>query len=235
MKQIGKKHHKNLAALIIVLTLSGAVIGGHLTGALDFVEFRIYDLRINLFARSHPRSQDITLVLLDQDSLEWGQSERGWPWPWPRKAYAEFLDYMNLAGARAVIFDVLFSEPSIYRSARQEEIIDDALKNMELAQAAIAGGEFRAAAPLFREAVNNLHELSVREDDASFARAAENFGRAVQAVFFSTQTGSVDAWPADLDKPLFKADNFGSFFQKFHCHASVSVIDFPFLPNPAIF
>jgi CHASE2 domain-containing sensor protein len=188
MKQIGSKYHKKFAALIIILTLSAAVIVCHLTGVLDYAEYKVYDLRINLLANSSRRSDDIILVLLDQDSIEWAQSERGWGWPWPRKAYAEFVDYMNLGGARSVAFDVIFSEPSIYRNARQDEIIDTAVKNLEEAEAAVAGGQPRAAAPLFREVVKNLYDLSAREDDASFAEAEKRYGKVVQGVFFSTQT-----------------------------------------------
>jgi adenylate cyclase len=42
------------------------------------------------------------------------------------------------------------------------------------------------------------------EDDQAFIQASAAFGRAVQAVFFSTQTGKAVAWPADTDTPLFR-------------------------------
>jgi len=215
MKQIGKKYHKNLAALIIILTLSGLVIAGHLTGILDYVEYKTYDFRINLLAESTRPSDDIIVVLLDQDSIEWAQRERGWGWPWPRKAYAEFVDYMNLGGAKSVAFDVLFTEPSIYRNARQDEIIDEAVNNLEMAQAAIAEGQPRASAPMYMEVIRSLRDLSDRQDDNSFAQAEKDFGRVVQGVFFSTQTGSMESWPEDLNKPVFNTENLGSFLSRF--------------------
>jgi adenylate cyclase len=215
MEKTGKKYHKNLAALIIILVLSWVVILCHVTGIMDYVEFKLYDLRINLLASSSRRSDDITLVLLDQTSLDWAQRERGWGWPWPRKAYAEFLDYMSAAKAKSVTFDVIFSEPSIYRNARQDEIIEDAVKNIEMAQAAIAGGEPRSAVPVFRDLVRNLHELNAREDDASFAEAGRNYGALVHGVLFSTQTGSMKTWPANLNKPVLKPGNFDSIISRF--------------------
>jgi len=216
MKQAGAKYRKNLAALIISLTLCGVVILSHFTGVLDYVEFRFYDFRINLFAGSSRPSDDIVVVLMDQDSIEWGQRERGWGWPWPRKAYADFVDFMTLAGARSVVFDVIFSEPSIYLSYRQHEIIANAARNLEEAEALIADGQpRRAAAPLFRDIVNILFDLSAGEDDAAFINASERSGRVTQGVFFSTQTGDLFSWPRDFSPPLLQPENFGGAIARF--------------------
>jgi len=114
MKLFLGKYHKNLAALVIIASLSAILVFCHLTGLLDYIEFRFYDMRINFYTGSSRPSDDIIVVLLDQESIDWGQRERGWGWPWPRYAYAEFLDYMHLGEAESVIFDVLYSEPSIY-------------------------------------------------------------------------------------------------------------------------
>jgi len=206
MKKGAKKYHKNLAALIIILTLCGVVITSHLTGLLDYVELKIYDLRINFFAESSRRSEDIILVLLDQASLDWAQEERGWGWPWPRTAYGEFIDYMNLGGAKAVAFDVLFSEPSIYRHPRQDEIIDEVVTSLEHNQ----GSERRS-----RDLISSLRDLTARTDDASFAAASRNYGRVVQAALFRSQSGSADNWPANLNPPLFKPQDFGPFLTEF--------------------
>jgi len=86
---------------------------------------------------------------------------------------------------------------------------------MEMAQAAITGNEPRAAFPLFINMRDKLYTLREWEDDASFARAAERYGRVVQGVQFSTKTGNVKTWPADLNKPLFNTENFGSFISRF--------------------
>jgi adenylate cyclase len=215
MKQRVHKYHKTLAALMIILALSGTLIGSHQMGILDHLEFKLYDLRINLFKHRSIKSDDIILILVDQASIEWGRKERGWGWPWPRQIYADLLDYMNLAEAKSVVFDILFTEPSIYRNSRQDEIIDEAVKNLDAAQASFARGEPRTTAPMFREIVKGLQELGAREDDSSFARAAEKYGRVVQGVNLSTQTGSAFSWPSNLVKPLFIAENFDSAISRF--------------------
>ncbi|MCL2043567.1 MAG: adenylate/guanylate cyclase domain-containing protein [Treponema sp.] len=93
----------------------------HIFGALDFLENKSYDLRVRLFAPSLRCSDDIVVILVDQNSLDWGQSERGWGWPWPRSAYAEMIDYMNLSGSKSIAFDIIYSEPSVYGPEDDEE------------------------------------------------------------------------------------------------------------------
>jgi adenylate cyclase len=215
MKKIGQKYHKNLAAIVIIFALSGALIAGYLAGLFNFLEYKLYDPRINAFADSSMKSQDIVMVLVDQYTLEWGREERGWGWPWPREAYAELVDYMNLGQAKSVTFDILFTEPSIYRNAKQDEIIENALKTRDMTRAAYAGGEQQAAFRLSMEAFERIEELSGRQDDASFAAAAERYGKVVQGVNFSSQTGNVYAWPPGLNKPFFKTENFASAISKF--------------------
>ena len=215
MKQIGKKYHKNLAAVVIILALSAVVILLHLSGALDKVEFKLYDFRINQLGKTRPSSKDIYMILVDDESIAWAQRERGWGWPWPREAYAEFLDYMRLGHANAVVFDVIFSEPSIYRNNRQDEIFDSAMRNLQTAQIAVAAGDLQRVAPMFREFSGSLEALHARRDDASFVEAGRNYGRVVHGVMFGSKSGSADTWPANLNKPMFNPANFDSFLSRF--------------------
>ncbi|MDR0444478.1 MAG: adenylate/guanylate cyclase domain-containing protein [Treponema sp.] len=211
----GKKINKKITALIITVLVFMVITLLHLAGVFHFLEYKSYDLRVRLLAENSRRSDDIIVVLLKQECLDWAQKERGWGWPWPRQAYAEIVNYMNLGGAKSVAFDVLFSEPSIYRNARQDEIIDNTISNLEAAQFAIAAGQARESAPLFRNIVNSLHSLNAREDDASFARAEKDYGKVVQAVFFSSQTGSGRSWPSVVNSPMFQTENFGDMLDRF--------------------
>lgn len=83
-------------------------------GALDRWEFRTWDWRATVMARPAPTTGKIRLVLLDQNSLDWGQRENGLSWPWPREVYGAVIGYLERAGAKSVAFDVLFTEPSKY-------------------------------------------------------------------------------------------------------------------------
>ncbi|MDR2073151.1 MAG: adenylate/guanylate cyclase domain-containing protein, partial [Spirochaetaceae bacterium] len=231
----GKKRFKKAlpAALIIGLTFTGVGLM-HVFTIFDYLEYKAYDFRVKLFADSYKPSDDIMVILLDQNSIDWANAERGWGWPWPRKAYADLLDYMNQGGARSIAFDVLFSEPSIYRNANQDAIIDMAIQRMEELRLMLippgeetANSQARSGAPdpnknrrrdfeNYIQAMTALQDLSDRADDEAFAEALQNYGRAVQTVFFSTQTGNSSVWPEELQKPLFNLIGFESIISNYN-------------------
>ncbi|MDR0689890.1 MAG: adenylate/guanylate cyclase domain-containing protein [Spirochaetaceae bacterium] len=169
MKRGSKKNSKPVAVVFIILSVFLVVFLFQFFGLFDYPEYKTYDLRIRLSAQSGRPADDIVVILLDQASIDWAQREKGWGWPWPRQAYGELLDYMNIAGAGSVAFDVIFSEPSVYGP----------------------------------------------EDDGAFIRAEGDFGKAVQTVFFSVQSGSSFTWPGDINKPLFNPVNFEDFLARF--------------------
>ncbi|WP_233868221.1 CHASE2 domain-containing protein [Paraburkholderia adhaesiva] len=68
-------------------------------------DYLVYDFF--LAKRSHPVSSDIVMVEIDNASL----AALG-RWPWPRSVHARLADQIARAGAAAVVYDVLFTEPS---------------------------------------------------------------------------------------------------------------------------
>ncbi len=85
-----------------------------LGGLVERLEHPLYDWRARLAAARKPSTDRVKLVLLDQASLDWAGREMSWPWPWPREAYGVLLDYLERQGAKTVVLDVLFTEPSMY-------------------------------------------------------------------------------------------------------------------------
>jgi adenylate cyclase len=81
-------------------------------GLLNWIENPSWDARVQLFARPSPCCDQIRLIFLDQTSLDWGKDVNKWSWPWYREVYAGILSFCRRGGAKAVAFDVLFSEPS---------------------------------------------------------------------------------------------------------------------------
>ncbi|MEW6670802.1 MAG: CHASE2 domain-containing protein [Thermodesulfobacteriota bacterium] len=96
-----------LAAAAIALVLWGL-------GWLNLWEAKTWDWRSRLLARPGAATDDIRLILLDQNSLDWAYRENGLTWPWPRELYSAIVSYCRRSGAKAVAFDVLFTEPSKY-------------------------------------------------------------------------------------------------------------------------
>ncbi len=92
-------------AWVLVFLLYGA-------GFLESFERKSYDQLCRLTAPS-PAPKEIALITVDQGSLQAAQKQ-GISWPWPRQMYAPIVDFCSAAGAKAVAFDVLFTEPSSY-------------------------------------------------------------------------------------------------------------------------
>ena len=93
-------------------------------GVFKQAEYFFYDDRMNRTASYFSPSDEIVLVLVDQKSLNYAASERGWTWPWPREAYAEIVDFFSGGGAKSVAFDMLFTEPSSYGDVDDKKFAD---------------------------------------------------------------------------------------------------------------
>jgi adenylate cyclase len=114
VKQRVRGIKKNLAAVLVASSVFLAVVLADFAGLFEFLEYKTYDFRVRLLATASRPSDDIVIILLDQDSIDWAYQERGWSWPWPRRAFAEIVNYMRIGAANSIAFDVIFSEPSLY-------------------------------------------------------------------------------------------------------------------------
>ena len=96
------------------LAAAGAALLFWGTGLLDTWEAKSWDWRASIFAQPAKASDDIRLILLDQNSLDWMYAENGLTWPWPREIYKAIVDFCRRHGVRSLAFDVLYTEPSKY-------------------------------------------------------------------------------------------------------------------------
>jgi adenylate cyclase len=136
------------AARGALIGAAGALVGLALllSGALESFEARTWDWREKLFARPGRATPGIALILLDQKSLDWGKEESGLSWPWPRETYAAVADFCTRAGARALVFDVLYTEPSSYGVADDEALASAAAGNGRAVGAVFASATEGSAA-----------------------------------------------------------------------------------------
>ena len=88
------------------------------------LENKLYDRRMSFTADFFSPSENIFLVTVDQESLDWAKKELGWSWPWPRSAYASITDYFARAEASSLAFDMIFSEPSVYGEKDDEKFAE---------------------------------------------------------------------------------------------------------------
>jgi len=83
-------------------------------GALDRFEAKTWDWRVTSLAKPSAFTDKIRLIFIDQQSLDWVNKEMALRWPWPREVYRPILEFCRRQGAKAVVFDMLYTEPSAY-------------------------------------------------------------------------------------------------------------------------
>ncbi len=80
------------------------------TEFFEAVEARSHDVRVRSLHDQAPPPEAV-LVLVDEHSLEFFKNEFDVRWPFSRGAYCPVLHFLKASGAKAVAFDIQFSEP----------------------------------------------------------------------------------------------------------------------------
>ncbi len=119
---------KFLYALLLATVSAAVVFGVDRHGGWDRWEFASWNWRVAARAAPSHATEDIKLILLDQGSLDWAVQEMGLSWPWPREVYAPIIQFASRGGARAVAFDVLYTEHSGFGVA-DDEVLGEAIKD----------------------------------------------------------------------------------------------------------
>ncbi len=172
---------KALQGLLVGLASGALALGLALPGLLDAFEGRTWDWRVRLLARPGPASGRIALIVLDQASLDWGKEVNGLSWPWPRETYAVVADFCRRAGAKALAFDVLYTEPSVYGVYDDQAFAEAVAANGRVTEAMVlsrtegAAESWPAALPQPPLAVAGLEEWLARsarlKESLEFPRA----------------------------------------------------------------
>jgi adenylate cyclase len=135
---------------ILLLRLSGMVAAGRTLEGLCYDHFT----RIAPVAAA---TDELLIVAIDEPSFQ----EIGLAWPWPRTLHAELVDRLHEAGARVIVFDVVFAEPS------------DAAADQALAAAMARAGNVVLAATMERaESSAFLREVLILPQPLLRAQAA---------------------------------------------------------------
>jgi signal transduction histidine kinase/DNA-binding response OmpR family regulator len=140
------------AALAAATIAIGAVLVASpfyatLSAALDDTLLRL-DTRLTA---SRAASDAVVVVDFDDTSLEALRPALG-PWPYRRDVHATLVDFLREAGARAIVLDIVFSDPRDGDAELARRIAGQ--RDVVLAAAALRDGEPRPSGP--REAVERL-------------------------------------------------------------------------------
>ncbi|WP_243312544.1 CHASE2 domain-containing protein [Fundidesulfovibrio agrisoli] len=108
------------AALCAGLLIAAAAVLFQASPPGRQLESQLLDL---FFLLRGPRTAppDIVIAAIDEPSIQ----ELGLAWPWPRRVHAALLRELADAGARLVVLDVIFAEPS---TPEDDQALEDALR-----------------------------------------------------------------------------------------------------------
>ena len=103
-----------LAAAAVAATLAVLTLANDWLHALDG---RAGDWLLRHHAAQRPPPADIVVVDIDQKSLDDPRMlELSGNWPWPRAVHGELLATLAASRPKAVVFDLIFSEPDVFRA-----------------------------------------------------------------------------------------------------------------------
>ena len=92
------------------------------------VENRVLDAFVRHQAAALAPDPDIVFVSIDDPSLARMAELNAGRFPWPREVYATLIEGLAAQQPRAIVFDILFSEPDQYRPQSDQAFIDAASK-----------------------------------------------------------------------------------------------------------
>lgn len=113
-------HKKILSALAVSLTVFAVVAGLSSTRWFEVVELKALDHLVQRYADPAKADSNLVLLAIDESSLEaFGR------WPWPRDRFGYVVRYLKQAGAKAVVFDVMFFEADENAEEFDQSFADD--------------------------------------------------------------------------------------------------------------
>jgi adenylate cyclase len=112
--RIGRSYYWGLAA-VFVLFGGWNLVGHPFDNQLAHDSF---DLLMRQRPIAYPADADVVVLDIDEASLAAMSSQYG-RWPWPREVLGRVAAKMEAAGARAIIFDILFSDEDVANPASE--------------------------------------------------------------------------------------------------------------------
>jgi adenylate cyclase len=96
-----------------VVGLAAGAIAAVASGLWPSYEDTTLDLRHRHLSARRPGADQVAVVLIDEASVaRFSAEDKELRWPWPRELQAAIVKYLKWAGARAVVFDLLFIDGS---------------------------------------------------------------------------------------------------------------------------
>ncbi len=158
------------------------------------LELKTLDYRFLRLGEQGHADDRLVIVEIDETSVGNLAKLGVGAWPWPRDVYADFLRYLRNAGARLVVFDILFTEGRVGAEGQEQDqrFVDATAQNGNAIQAVFLGNESETPAEINGEAP---------EDEARRA-AIEEAARQKQEILLK------HSFPAEGQFPTFIQASF---------------------------
>ena len=105
--KLKKNAKKNVIICSIGIVIAALALFLHFTGSLNWIEYKSYDSRIKQTAKYLTRDDNVVVIILNQESLDWAKEELGWSYPWPRESYGKMVKFFNRGNAASMAFDMV--------------------------------------------------------------------------------------------------------------------------------
>ncbi len=120
-----------IAVLAFVLALSTRLVTP-IAGAMNLTNNLFYDIFYRVRPFEDRKTGPVVIVVADQKSLDSIDAHFHYGWPWPREIWGKVATYVSSAGAKAVGFDIAFSETSAYeKRTGDDELFATAIAAMK--------------------------------------------------------------------------------------------------------
>lgn len=145
---------KICAAFLLGMMASLFALALQAAGWLEELEWKTFDVRVRLARSSKPPPKAIAVMLIDEASLEMMNPLVG-RWPWPRSIHADTIDFLAAAGARWIVYDVLFTENEKDQTPNPHTL---GANDERLVAAAVAAGNLISAVQMVQDRPDSFNE-----------------------------------------------------------------------------
>lgn len=104
------KHENRRYAILAFVFLAAWLLDQGWLHTFEPLRTRLSDARLARYALQSSPDRDIVIVDIDERSLAALSGDVG-RWPWPRSVHAELVEGIERQQPRAIVFDILFSDP----------------------------------------------------------------------------------------------------------------------------
>lgn len=113
MTTLVRRFRNNFYLYLAVLFSLGILLDASVFHVGENMRQKAFDLIVRNRIIVPAPSPDIVIVDVDEASLSAMAGEFG-RWPWPRQVFGEFLELLQQQQPKAVVFDILFSDPDVF-------------------------------------------------------------------------------------------------------------------------